>query len=335
MNILIVGAGLSGAVVASELAKNNKITNIDIIEVRNHIAGNLYDYKNEDGVYIHKYGPHIWHTNDKNIHDYISQYTEWIEYKHKVKALLKNGQYVTLPANKETKEILDSLGYDIIETLFRPYSEKMWGMKLEELNPNIINRVPIRDDMNDLYFPKDKYQGLPKNGYTSIIQKMLSSDKINIKLNTPFNKDMIDKYDYIFNSMAIDEYFDYSEGVLPYRSLKFHTFTVQNMDLPTPTINFTDKNKYTRMTEWKKYPGNPKVTNSTITLEEPCDFKDNNMERYYPIQNSDNIRIYNKYKTLVPDNMLFIGRCGLYKYIDMDDAIKLSLETVKIFLNNI
>jgi len=224
LKILIVGAGLSSSVIAHELAKQDCINSIDIIDSRDHIAGNLFDYIDENGVNVHKYGPHIWHTNSEKIHKYMSNFTNWVEYKHKVKELLNNGEYVTIPANKETKEKLDSLGLDVIETLFRPYSEKMWGIPLEELNPDIIKRVPIRDDLNDLYFQKDKFQGFPDKGYTNMIENMLKNDKISIKLNTKFSSDMnnIDKYDHIFNAMSIDEYFKYSEGILPYRSLKFH-----------------------------------------------------------------------------------------------------------------
>lgn len=334
MKILIIGAGLSGAVIAQELSKLQEIKTIDIIEKRNHIAGNLYDYKNEYDIFIHKYGPHIWHTNKKDIHNYMSQFTNWIDYKHKVKALLNTGDYVTLPANIETKEKLDELNYDIIETLFRPYSEKMWGISLEELNPNIKNRVKIRDDMNDLYFPKDKYQGMPDKGYTELIKNMLSSNKINIMLNTNFDKKIEKKYDYIFNSMSIDEYFDYSKGTLDYRSIKFHNMILPKFNLPTGTINFTDKNKYTRMTSWGLYPPNKNLEKiSCITFEEPCSFRDNDMQRYYPISNKRNTEMYKKYKKMIPENMIFIGRCGTYKYIDMDNAVSLSLISVSKFIN--
>jgi len=335
MKILIVGAGLSGIVVARELSKCDKIESIDIIESRNHIGGNLYDYKNSKGVSIHKYGPHIWHTNDEKIHSYMSEFTEWIEYKHKVKALLDTGDYVTIPANQETKKKLNTLNYDVIETLFRPYSEKMWGITLEELNPDIINRVPIRDDMNEYYFPKDRFQGLPKDGYMKMLDNMLTSDKITIHLNTKFQDFDATGYGHIFNSMPIDEHFDYSEGTLDYRSIKFHNMTIPNMNLPVPCINFTDTNIYTRVTDWKNFPGNPETGTSDVTFEEPCDFKDNNMLRFYPLGDDTNKALYRTYSKMSKDNMSFIGRCGIYQYLDMDKAVKLSLHTVNLFIDKI
>ena len=166
MKILVVGAGLSGATVARELADSGY--NVHVIDRRNHIAGNAYDYINEHGIRVHKYGPHLFHTNNETVFKWLSRFTDWVEYKHKVKALLKDGQYVTLPVNKKTKEIV---GKEIVlDIFFRPYTKKMWGVELDDLNPDIINRVPIRDDDNELYFPNDKIQVMPKEGYTKMVE---------------------------------------------------------------------------------------------------------------------------------------------------------------------
>ena len=146
--ILVVGSGLSGSVISRKLAETDKYL-VFIVEKRNEIGGNVYDYENSKGIRIHKYGPHLFHTNNKKVVDFIKKYAEWIPYKHKVKAILKNGDYVTLPVNRETKKIVGQ--ENIIETFFRPYSEKMWGIKLEELSPDILKRIPSRDDDNEYY----------------------------------------------------------------------------------------------------------------------------------------------------------------------------------------
>ena len=149
--ILVVGAGFSGAVIAHQLAKAGH--DIIVIDERDHIGGNAYDYTNDKGIRIHKYGPHLFHTNNKKVYDWITQFDEWVPYKHKVKAQLKDGKYVTLPVNKETKEIVGE--ENIISTFFAPYTYKMWGKTIEELDPSIIKRIPSRDDDNEFYFPND------------------------------------------------------------------------------------------------------------------------------------------------------------------------------------
>jgi UDP-galactopyranose mutase len=332
MNILVVGAGFSGAVVARELATIG--CQVTIIDKRNHIAGNAYDYVNDFGIRIHKYGPHLFHTSNKEVVAWLSQFTEWIPYKHKVKAMLQDGRLVTLPVNKETANIV---GHEnILDIFYRPYSRKMWGIELDDLDHEIISRVKIRDDLNDLYFPGDSFQALPKNGYTDLIEKILDHKRIQINLNTTFKNGMENNFDYTFNSMPIDEYFNYKYGQLPYRSIKFHTSTIGVPKLfPVSVINFTHAEKYTRVTEWKNLPNS--ISNSaftTITVEEPCDYKENDLERYYPIKDKmgQNKETYKKYLSEVPNNMIFIGRCGLYAYLDMHQAINSALIFAKKFI---
>ena len=182
MNILIVGAGFSGTVIAYELSKAGH--NISMIDERPHIGGNAYDYTDENGIRIHKYGAHLFHTNNKKVFDWLTQFGEWEEYKHKVKAILDDGRYVTLPVNKETLKIIGK--ENIIDTLYRPYTYKMWNKTIEELDPSIINRIPIRDDDNEYYFPNDRYQVLPKKGYTEIFNLIL--DQKTIKVNFMLRK---------------------------------------------------------------------------------------------------------------------------------------------------
>lgn len=331
-SILIVGAGFSGAVIARELAEaGHRVT---IIDQRNHIGGNAYDYDHE-GIRIHKYGPHLFHTNNKEVVDWLSQFTEWVDYKHKVKAQLADGTYVTLPVNKETKEIVGE--ENILDTFFRPYTLKMWGKTLDELDPSIINRIPTRDDDNELYFPNDEYQMMPKDGYTKLFENIFKHKYIKVFTGTKFSTSMEKKYDHIFNSMPIDEYFKYKHGELPYRSIKFHHKTVpMTRVLPTATVNFTHDGPYTRVTEWKNIPNHGKDPKQTIiTYEEPCDYKDNNYERYYPVKDVDGVNreTYKKYKEMVDtDRMTFIGRCGMYVYVDMHQAISSALATAKRFL---
>lgn len=334
MRVLVVGAGFSGATIARELAEaGNQIT---VIDQRSHIGGNAYDYLNEHGIRVHKYGPHLFHTNNEKVYKWLSQFTEFTPYKHKVKAILDDGRYATLPPNLDTKEMV---GEDnIVDIFYRPYTKKMWGMEIEDLDPSILKRVKIRDDHNEYYFPNDEFQCIPKNGYTSVFKNILDHKNITVKLNTSFDKSMEHEYDHTFNSMPIDQYFDFCHGELPYRSIKFwHENIPTPKLLPTTTVNFTHDGPYTRMTEWKNIPchgANDKWT--TITYEEPCDYRDNDMERYYPVKDVDgkNRKIYEKYKEMAHDNITFIGRCGMYVYIDMHQAISSALATAREFLED-
>jgi UDP-galactopyranose mutase len=331
--VLIVGTGFSGATVARRLAEANIF--VDIIDKRNHIGGNAFDFVNEYGIRQHKYGPHIFHTNNQKVYDFLSEFTEWEEYKHKVKAVLSNGQYVTLPVNLETSSIV---GKDkVVDVFIKPYTKKMWGLELDQIDPEVVNRVRIREDNNVLYFPDDKYQFMPRNGYTELIKNMLSHNNININISCDFRKSMETNYDFVFNSMPIDEYFDYCYGELPYRSIKFHSVNLPTpLILPTTTVNFTHDGPYTRVTEWKQFPRHGENSCfTTLTYEEPCDYRDNEMERYYPVKDIDgnNRKLFKEYLKVTPPNMRFIGRCGLYSYLDMHQAISSALAISDEFLN--
>jgi UDP-galactopyranose mutase len=331
--ILIVGAGFSGAVIARTLAEAGH--SITVIDKRSHIGGNCFDYVNEHGIRIHKYGPHIFHTNNLNVVNWLNNFAEWVPYQHRVKAILEDGRYVTLPVNKETKEIVGE--ENIIDTFIRPYTKKMWDKDIEELDPSILQRVPIRDDMNELYFPNDQYQMMPKDGYTKLFENIFDHENITVNVEVEYDKASNISFDFIFNSMPIDQYFDYCYGELPYRSIKFHNVNLPSPAvLPVPCVNFTHNGPYTRMTEWKNFPEHGKNNQMTsITYEEPCDYKENNFERYYPVKDLEgkNRDIYKKYKEMTPSNMEFIGRCGMYVYIDMDMAISSAMATAKRFLS--
>ena len=253
-----------------------------------------------------------------------------------MKAQLHDGTYVTLPVNKETKEIVGE--ENIISTFFAPYTYKMWGKTIEELDPSILKRIPSRDDDNEFYFPNDLYQVLPKNGYTRVFELILDQKNITTITSQRFNRSMEKEYDHVFNSMPIDDYFGYAYGTLPYRSIKFHHVDLpMTKVLPTGTVNFTHDGPYTRVTEWKNLPChgmNDKYT--TLTYEEPCDYMVNDFQRYYPVKdvNGENRKKYEQYKKLTRSNMTFIGRCGMYVYIDMHQAINSALATAEKFLEN-
>lgn len=334
-NILIVGAGLSGSVIARECAQSGH--DVTIIEKRNHIGGNCFDFVNEHNILVHLYGPHLFHTSDLKVVDWLSRFTEWTPYKHKVKAKLADGQLVTLPVNRETVQIV---GRDnIIDTFYRPYTKKMWNKDIEELDPSILSRVPVRNDDNEFYFPNDSFQAMPSLGYTKLFENILSHKNINIHLNTSFTEALVDQFDFIFNSMPIDEYYNYSLGKLPYRSIKFHTYSLQIPNVfPVATINFTHEGPYTRVTEWKNIPNsgsfNPSKYVTTLTVEEPCADYENNNEPFYPVKdiNGINRRKYEQYASMTPENMIFIGRCGTYSYFDMDKAVRSALDISSAFL---
>jgi len=324
-NILIVGAGFAGATVARELAVNGY--NVTVIDQRNHMGGNAYDYVNEHGILIHKYGTHIFHTHNEVVFKWVSQFTDWVEYKHKVKAMLHDGTLVTFPP---TYTFVQQHGLNYIkDTFYVPYTKKMWGIDIEDIDDSVIRRVSIREDDTDLYFPNDTYQYMPADGYTKMFERILDHENITVKLNTPFDRAMESEYSHVFNSMPIDVYYDYCYGELPYRSIKFTT-----VDLPMPklfdypVINFTHNGPNTRITEWKNLPNhgvNDSVT--SVTYETPCDYKDNDYERYYPVKDSDgdNRAKYKQYANIKNDKVTFIGRCGMYVYIDMHQAISSSL----------
>lgn len=332
---LVVGAGFSGAVLARELAEAGHY--VDVIDQRDHIAGNAYDFINEHGIRVHAYGAHLFHTNNKRVYDYLTRFTEWIPYKHKVKAKLADGRLVTLPVNRETKEIVGE--ENIIDTFYRPYNRKMWGLELEQLDPSIMQRVPIRDDMNEFYFPDDIYQAMPRHGYAQLVYNILNHKNILVFTSLTYSKNFESQYDHVFNSMPIDAYYDFEYGNLPYRSIKFQHFDLPIKQLqPVPVVNFTDNGPVTRMTEWKNIVGHDTGHNeyvTTITVETPCDYRDNNDERYYPVKDisGENRARYEQYASIKNDKVTFIGRCGKYVYIDMDQSVNMSLMLAAKFLS--
>jgi len=368
--ILIVGCGLAGSTMARILAENN--FKVKLIDKRNHIGGNIFDFINKNNERIHKYGPHLLHCNKKSpALKFLSRFTEWINYEHKVRALLANGKTTPLPINQitlediyqkkfnsesEVRNFLDTIrnknldpkntdqlfestvGNKLSDIFFRPYTKKMWGIDPKNLSINIGARLPVRTNKDTRYF-YDNFQALPKNGYTKMIENMLSHENIKVFLNQNFNKKMEEGFDHIFLCLPIDKYFNYIYGVLPYRSIIFEERCDDFKNLSAPVINFTDNSKYTRKTQWSLFPNCPELSSSkkTITYEVPCSLDQNPDEYYYPVQTSDSKRIYESYKKLAKLNkkITFCGRAGLFRYIDMVPAVQIHLQIANSFINNL
>jgi UDP-galactopyranose mutase len=371
MKILVVGAGFAGAVYARTLADAGH--DILVIDQRDHIGGNCYDYANADGVMIHRYGPHIFHTSNDKVVRWLSQFTEWSPYEHRVVAKLENGRLAPMPVNLTTLEQLydvrldsqeaaiallrdkaesiaepknaaeylySQLGRNVADLFFRRYNKKMWQLDLEELDVSVVKRLKIRLDREDRYFPDDTFQYMPKHGYTAIFEKILDHRLICVETSRAFFHRDEDAADFVFNSMPIDAYFDYKFGHLPYRSIRFHLRTLAAEEVFANTvINNTDEGPITRTTCWNNLPDQPAAAPRVITAEEPCDYMDNGLERYYPVRRADDTiqQVYRKYAEAAAGlaKIKFIGRCGTYQYLDMHQVINQSLVGAEAFLRGL
>ncbi|MGD8778522.1 MAG: UDP-galactopyranose mutase [Ignavibacteria bacterium] len=354
---LVVGAGFAGSVIAERIASqlNKKIL---LVEKRNHIGGNAYDEYDENGILIHKYGPHIFHTNSKQVFDYLSQFTEWRFYEHKVLAKLNNELY-PIPINRITvnklynknfindqevvefydsvKEkrqsilnsediIVNQVGYDLYEKFFKHYTKKQWDLYPYELSPAVCGRIPIRTNDDCRYFT-DKYQFMPKDGYTKMFERLLTHENIEIQLNTDY-KAIVDnvEFDKMIYTGPIDYFFDYQFGKLPYRSIRF-AFEKHDIDnyQETAVVNYVDKDiHYTRLTEYKKLTGQT-ANNTTVISKEYTQLKG---EPYYPVPNDKNKPLYKKYieQACKVSNVAFLGRLADYKYYNMDQVVMIALK---------
>jgi UDP-galactopyranose mutase len=350
---LIVGAGFAGSVLAERLASIGE-QKVLLVEQRDHIGGNAYDYFNKDGILIHKYGPHIFHTNSKKVFDYLGKFTAWRPYEHRVLGSV-DGQLVPIPINLTTINklyglnlncsevesffeskaekidrvktsedvVVSKVGRELYEKFFKNYTRKQWDLDPSELDASVTARVPTRTNKDDRYFT-DTYQAMPLHGYTRMFQKMLSHPNIKIMLNTDY-KEIIDVIPYknLIYTGPIDSFFNYCYGRLPYRSLefKFETHDVETYQA-TGTINFPNEHAYTRITEFKYLTGQ-KHSKTSIVYEYPQAEGD----PYYPIPRPENAEIYKKYQQLANamTNTYFTGRLATYKYYNMDQVVAQSL----------
>lgn len=351
---LIVGSGLTGSSFARKLKDLGK--SVIVVEKRNHVGGNVYTEKIE-GINVHKYGAHIFHTNNKKVWDFVNKYVEFNDYRHTVLANYK-GEIYNLPFNmntfkkmwgvnteKEAKEIIAKqsigisdnpsnleeqciymLGKDIYNKLVKGYAEKQWGRDCKNLPGFIIKRLPIRFEYNNDYF-SDRYQGIPIGGYTILIEKLL--DGIEVLLNYDFLKHRHDiEYNHLIYTGPIDAYFDYELGYLEYRTIEFkHELIDKKYYQSNSVINYTDIDiPYTRIIE-HKYFENVNNNKTIITKEYPKEWS-NNDEPYYPINDERNNNLYLQYKKLAEklDNVTFIGRLAEYKYMNMDEVIEEAID---------
>lgn len=361
---LVVGAGLFGATFAYEAAQRGK--KVKVIEKRNHLAGNIYTHE-VDGIQVHQYGAHIFHTSNKQVWEYIQKFAEFNRYTNSPVANY-NGEMYNLPFNMNTfnklwgvktpaeavakieeqkkaanlsgepsnleEQAISLIGTDIYEKLIKGYTEKQWGKKATELPAFIIRRLPVRLTYDNNYF-NDTYQGIPIGGYTQIVEKMLASDLIDVELNVDFfaNKDAYTKeYPKIIFTGMIDQFFNYQLGELEYRSLRFET---EELDVDNyqgnAVINYTDaETPYTRVIEHKHFEYGKGDKNKTIVTKEfPANWSRGD-EPYYPMNDAKNNELYKEYKKLAATspNVIFGGRLGQYRYYDMHQVIHAALTTV-------
>jgi UDP-galactopyranose mutase len=349
---MIVGAGFAGSVLAERLAAglDKKVL---LVEKRSHIGGNAYDHYDDHGILVHRYGPHIFHTNSADIFSYLSRFTEWRPYEHRVLASV-DGQLVPIPINLDTVNrlygtsmtaqelpkffaavaekrpvktsedvVVSAVGRELYEKFFRGYTRKQWGMDPSELDASVTARVPTRCNRDDRYFT-DTYQAMPKLGYTRMFERMLAHPNIKVLLNADYReiRESIDFGEMIYTG-PIDEFFEYRAGKLPYRSLEFrHETKNVSRFQPVGTVNFPNEHSYTRVTEFKHLTGQEHEKTS-IVYEIPKAEGD----PYYPVPRPENNALYAQYKEMAAAaaNVHFVGRLATYKYYNMDQVVAQAL----------
>lgn len=356
---LIVGAGFAGSVLAERLAAGLG-KRVLVVDRRPHIGGNAYDFHDDAGVLIHRYGPHIFHTNAQRIVDYLSSFTQWRPYAHRVLAQVGE-QQVPIPINMTTLNrlyglqlateeqaaaflagraepvadiqtsedvVINQVGRELYQTFFRGYTRKQWGLDPSQLDKSVTSRVPTRTNDDDRYFT-DTFQQMPLHGYTRMFERMLDHPNIKVMLNTEY-REICDEleYDQLVYSGPVDEYFDYCYGKVPYRSLRFeHSTLDQEHFQAVATVNYPDEAvAYTRITEYKHLTGQQHPSTS-ITREYPSAEGD----PYYPIPRAENAELYRRYERLAAETpkVTFLGRLGTYKYYNMDQVVGQALALYK------
>jgi UDP-galactopyranose mutase len=352
---LIVGAGFAGSVLAERLANGSK-KKVLICDKRPHIGGNAYDFYNDAGILIHKYGPHIFHTNSAEVFNYLGRFTQWREYQHRVLACV-DGMHVPIPINLDTinklyglnlsaqevqgffdkvKEkrdvirtsedvVINAVGKELYEKFFRGYTQKQWGLDPSELDASVTARVPTRTNRDDRYFT-DTYQAMPRFGYTRMFENMLDSPNIKVLLNCDY-QEIIKEIPYrnMIYTGPVDAFFDYRYGKLPYRSLEFKHETHDGETFqPAPVVNYPNDQAYTRITEFKYLTGQSHKKTSIV-----YEFPQAEGDPYYPIPRRENADLYAKYRALADalPNVHFVGRLATYKYYNMDQIVAQALTT--------
>lgn len=352
---LIVGAGFAGSVLAERLA-NGSNKRVLICDKRPHIGGNAYDEYNAAGILIHRYGPHIFHTNSRDVFEYLSRFTDWRSYEHRVQASV-DGQLVPMPINLDTINqlyglkltsfeleqffanvaepveklrtsedvVVSKIGRELYEKFFRNYTRKQWDLDPSELDASVTSRVPTRTNRDNRYFT-DSYQAMPLHGFTRMFERLLDHPNISVMLNTDYRDiEAMIPYKQMIYTGPVDSYFDYRYGKLPYRSLEFkHETHNQETYQPAPVVNYPNEHLYTRITEFKYLTGQEHAKTS-IVYEYPRAEGD----PYYPIPRPENAEIYKKYKVLADatQDVQFVGRLATYRYYNMDQVVAQALTT--------
>lgn len=351
MKVLVVGAGLSGSVIARHMADNGN--QVLVIEKRNHIAGNCYDYIDEDtGILMNKYGAHLFHTNSDIVWNYVNRFSEWIRWDHEVLSYV-DGKFVPMPVNittvnqlcktsiqtssemddwlksvqinrdiKNSEDMaLSRVGVELYQKLFKQYTIKQWNKDPSELDQSVLARIPVKNSFDTRYF-SDKYQALPRNGYTKFVEEILNHPNISVKINTDFFEISREGYDHIIFTGPIDRYFE-SSGLpkLEYRSIRFDIEKLKNYGYfqPNSVVNYPETIvNFTRIVEYKHFYN--QKSDSTVIVRE---FTIDEGEPYYPVPNKRNLELYDKYQDLAlkEAHVHFVGRLASYKYFNMDDAI--------------
>jgi UDP-galactopyranose mutase len=350
---LIVGAGFAGCVLAERLASVAD-KQVLLIDKRPHIGGNAYDHYNDAGILVHKYGPHIFHTNSRDVFEYLSQFTGWRAYEHRVLTSV-DGQLVPVPINLDTVNrlyglsltsfqleeffakvaepreqiktsedvIVSKVGRELYEKFFRNYTRKQWGLDPSELDAAVTARVPTRTNRDDRYFT-DTYQAMPLNGYTRMFEKMLDHPNIKILLNADYREvEKFIPYGEMIYTGPVDDFFDYRYGKLPYRSLEFeHKTFNQPVYQPAPVVNYPNEHLYTRATEFKYLTGQEHAKTSVV-----YEYPRAEGDPYYPVPRPENAELYKKYQVLAATTagVHFVGRLATYKYYNMDQVVAQSL----------
>jgi UDP-galactopyranose mutase len=358
---LVVGAGFAGSVIAERLASQHG-ARVLLIDRRDHVGGNAYDEKDQAGILYHKYGPHIFHTNSDMVVDYLSQFTKWRPYEHRVRACVR-GQLVPIPINRttlnklfglnlETEEeaaaylasraepvedirtsedvVVNAVGRELYELFFQGYTRKQWGLDPSELDKQVTSRIPTRTNTDDRYFT-DTFQAMPADGYTAMFLAMLDNPLIDKSLGTDF-RDLKNRAhelaDHIVYTGPIDEYFGYRFGKLPYRSLKFdHRTLDQQWFQEVAVVNYPSPDvPYTRISEYKHLTGQDHPLTS-ITYEYPAAEGD----PYYPIPRPENQELFKRYEALADqtEGVTFVGRLATYRYYNMDQIVGQALATFR------
>ena len=352
---MIVGAGFAGSVLAERLARGSG-KKVLLVDRRPHIGGNAYDHYDDAGILVHKYGPHIFHTNSREVFEYLSGFTKWHPYEHRVRASV-DGQLVPIPINLDTINqlyglklnsmevesffasvaepresvrtsedvVVSRVGRELYEKFFRGYTRKQWGLDPSQLDAMVTARVPVRTNRDDRYF-SDTYQAMPLKGYTRMFENMLDHDNIKILLNTDYHEiEGVIPYERMIFTGPVDEFFDFRFGRLPYRSLEFQFETInQEWVQPVAVVNYPNQHLYTRSTEFKHLTGQEHAKTSLV-----YEYPRAEGDPYYPVPRPENAELYKRYQTLAEErpDVHFVGRLATYKYYNMDQVVAQALST--------